>query len=72
MGIIKINVGHCVGKYDPWYLITPYLLTGIGPQQLGVVLVFLLVILITILELSAIKDYLDVSRLAIVFQTSFV
>ena len=26
MVIIKIHFGHCLGKYGPWYRITPYLL----------------------------------------------
>ena len=36
MGIIKINFGHCVGKYSSWYFCA-----GIGPLQPGVVLFFL-------------------------------
>jgi len=35
MGIIKIQFGHCVGKYNSLYFCA-----GIGPLQLGVVLVF--------------------------------
>ena len=26
MGVMKIHFGHHVGKFDPWYWITPYLL----------------------------------------------
>ena len=39
-GIIKIHFGHCVGKFGPWYWITPYLFARIGPLQRGVVLVY--------------------------------
>ena len=39
MGIIKINFGHCVGKYGPGPKLPNIFCAGIGPLQLGVVLV---------------------------------
>ena len=39
MGVMKIHFGHRVGKYDPSTELSRDFCAGIGPLQLGVVLV---------------------------------
>ena len=41
MRIAEIHFGHCVGKYDPSTELPLYFCTGIGPLQLGAVLVYI-------------------------------
>ena len=43
MRITKIYFGHCVGKYDPCTELPRDFCAGIGPLQLGVVLVLVVV-----------------------------